>query len=287
MKSEVVSQIVDLLTPLILAILGYLSIKVTKYIDSKLKNQEDKDFAEKIRSVAMDSVKSVYQTYISKQKGQSTLEPEVAAKAKEMAMDQIKEHLGPELNKKLGNDDAKIDSVLSTKVEAAVFDMKKAATPLLALILCLPLMACGAKPTVVATTTLETQKNIVSTLDKSANLWYTFKRTECTNKAIDSKKKFLDNPSADAEDTELAARRASYATYDNCMKVPNIVIDKIIAAVNLARKENKIAAQVVLDAIRGKTLVSTLGTITTPVVQLVLDIKKIMDDNGIVMTSYE
>lgn len=285
MKSEILKQIVDLLTPLVLAIFGYLSIKVTKYIDSKLKNQEDKDFAEKIQSVATDVVKSVYQTYISKQKGTTTLEPEVAAKAKEMAMNQIKDHLGDELSKKLGDD--KVDSVISTKVEAAVYDMKKAISPLLILILCLPLMACGVKATTVATTTLDTQRSIVTTLDKSANLWYTFRRSECTNKALDAKKKFLDNPSASVEDTEHAATRAAYATYDSCMKMPNVVIDKIIAAVNLARRENKIAAQAVLDAIRGKTLVSTLGDVTTPVVQLVIDIKKIMDDNGIVMTSYE
>lgn len=288
MKSEAISQIVDLLTPLVLAILGYLSIKVTKYIDSKLKNQEDKDFAEKIHSIAKDVVKSVYQTYISKQKGTSTLEPEVAAKAKEMAITQIKEHLNPiELHKKLGNDDAKIDSVLSTKVEAAVYDMKKIINPVLILMLAFTLGACTVKPTVVATTTIDVQRNVVTSLDKSANLWYTFRRSECANKAIDAKNLVLKTPTLSPENDELTARKAGYAVYDSCMETPNKIIDKIAAAINVARKENKIAAQVVLDVIRGKALVSTLGDVTMPVVQLVLEIKKLMDDNGVTITSYE
>jgi hypothetical protein len=132
-KAELGLKIVEVLSPVLLAALTWLAAKVAQLIHAKVKNEYLRGVLFRLDDAVLAAVREVHQVTVEELKARSTdgkLTPEERARAKQVAIDAVKSHLGKrgvgELAKVLGLDNGGVDKLLSTRVEAAVHDLKRA-----------------------------------------------------------------------------------------------------------------------------------------------------------------
>lgn len=128
-------DILKLLSPVFLALLGLIGVRINQWVASKTKNENVAGILYRLNTVAMDAVKEVYQTYISALTETGSLTPEAAARAKTLALQAIKAHMGTkglaEVKTVLGiNNEDDLMRALTTILEARVLEFKlENATP--------------------------------------------------------------------------------------------------------------------------------------------------------------
>jgi hypothetical protein len=126
-------KVFQLLSPVLLAGLSWLSVKAAQLITAKVKNEYLKGVLVRLDDAVFAAVREVQQMTVDSLKAASAdgqLTPDERAKVKQAAIDSIKSHLGAkgigEIASILGLEDGAIDKLLSTRVEAAVHDLKSA-----------------------------------------------------------------------------------------------------------------------------------------------------------------
>ncbi len=130
-KSEVVSAVTEILTPILVAGLTFLSAWLAKLITAKVKGEYLRGVLVRLDEAVFTAVKSVAQTYadalkVAREDGK--LEPAERLEAKRRALGALKSYLGTkgiaELGKILGLGSAsQVEEYLAGKVEAAVHDL--------------------------------------------------------------------------------------------------------------------------------------------------------------------
>lgn len=125
LEKSLIHVIPGLIT-LLSGLLSALIIYATTSIASRTKNEKVKEALDRLSGVVQDAVKDAQQRIIGAIPADATNLEEVLVKAKLTAMDSVKSHYGEkgikELKTVLGWDD--FEKNLSTKIEAAVHDMK-------------------------------------------------------------------------------------------------------------------------------------------------------------------
>ena len=126
-------KVFQILSPVLLAGLSWLSVKAAQLISAKVKNEYLRGVLVRMDDAVLAAVREVQQVTVDSLKAASAdgqLTPDERAKVKQAAIDSIKSHLGmkgiSEAAKILGLEDGAIDKLLSTRVEAAVHDLKAA-----------------------------------------------------------------------------------------------------------------------------------------------------------------
>ena len=118
------------LSPVILALIGWIGLLIEKQIRAKIKNEALQNALSRLDTVIIDAVKEVQQTFVS---GLKKPTAEDFKKAKSMALATIETHLGKrgqeELKLILGLED--LYPLINTKLEAHVLDIKMAKLPTL------------------------------------------------------------------------------------------------------------------------------------------------------------
>ncbi|MEW6778293.1 MAG: hypothetical protein AB1405_18490 [Bdellovibrionota bacterium] len=130
-KSEVVSSVIEILTPVLVAGLTFLSAWLAKLITAKVKGEYLRGVLVRLDESVFTAVKSVAQTYADALKSareDGKLDPAERQEAKRRALSALKSYLGAkgigELGKILGlTSDAQVEEFLAGKVEAAVHDL--------------------------------------------------------------------------------------------------------------------------------------------------------------------
>jgi hypothetical protein len=126
-------KVFEALSPLLLAALTWAAAKLAQFIQAKVQSEYLRGVLVRLDDAVLSAVREVQQVTVDAIKSASPdgkLTPEQQAKVKQAAIDTIKSHLGMkgigELAKVLGLEDGTIDKLLSTRVEAAVHDLKQA-----------------------------------------------------------------------------------------------------------------------------------------------------------------
>ncbi len=126
-------KIFEALSPLLLAALTWAAAKLAQYIQAKVKSEYLRGVLVRLDDAVLAAVREVQQVTVEAIKAASAdgkLTPEERAKVKQAAIDSVKSHLGTkglaELAKILGLEGGAIEKLLSTRVEAAVHDLKQA-----------------------------------------------------------------------------------------------------------------------------------------------------------------
>ncbi len=126
-------KVFQLLSPVLLAGLSWLSVKAAQLISAKVKNEYLKGVMVRLDDAVFAAVREVQQVTVDSLKAASAdgqLTPDERAKVKQAAIDTIKSHLGAkgiaEVANILGLENGAIEKLLSTRVEAAVHDLKSA-----------------------------------------------------------------------------------------------------------------------------------------------------------------
>ncbi len=126
-------KVFQLLSPVLLAGLSWLSVKAAQLISAKVKTEYLKGVLVRLDDAVFAAVREVQQVTVDDLKAASAngqLTPDERAKVKQAAIDTIKSHLGAkgiaEVANVLGLEDGAVDRLLTTRVEAAVHDIKAA-----------------------------------------------------------------------------------------------------------------------------------------------------------------
>jgi hypothetical protein len=121
-------QVLEALSPVLLALISWGALKLSNLIQAKVKNEKLQGMLMQLDHAAEMAVKEIEQTFVSNL--DSTRPAESMKQAKEMALQSLKNFMGPkgliELADILGvqqlSDD--FEHVLSTKIESKILDLK-------------------------------------------------------------------------------------------------------------------------------------------------------------------
>lgn len=133
----VVVNVLLALSPVTLAGLTWLSLKLAEFIRAKVDHTYLQGVLLRLNDSVLIAVKDVEQRLVEEARDATQdrkLTPQEARRFKEVAMGQLRSYLGPkglqELSRILGLSSAGVNSVLDAKIEAAVLDLKRQGVPL-------------------------------------------------------------------------------------------------------------------------------------------------------------
>jgi hypothetical protein len=122
---------VEALSPLLLAALSWLSLRIAALINAKVSNERLNGVLTRLDDAVFMAVREVEQVFVSMLKTASddgALTAEERRQAKDAALQAARSYLGTrglaELGKVLGLPGDEVDRVISGKVEAAVYNMR-------------------------------------------------------------------------------------------------------------------------------------------------------------------
>ena len=124
-------NVFELLGPVLLAGLSWLSVKAAQLISVKVMNEQLKAVLLRLDDAVLAAVREAQQVFVDKLKAASAdgaLTPDQRTQAKQAAIDSAKSQLGAtglaEVGKTFGLESTAVDKLLSTRVEAAVHHLK-------------------------------------------------------------------------------------------------------------------------------------------------------------------
>jgi hypothetical protein len=124
-------KVLQILSPILLAALTWVAAKAAQYIQAKVKNEYLRGVLVRLDDAVLGAVREVQQVTVEALKSGSAdgkLTPDERARVKQAAIDSVKSYLGmkgiAELAKILGLESGAVERLLSTRVEAAVHDLK-------------------------------------------------------------------------------------------------------------------------------------------------------------------
>jgi len=125
----------EVLSPVLLTALAWLAAKGAQLISAKVQNEYLRGVLVRLDDAVFVAIREVEQVTVEAIKSASadgTLTSEEREKVKQAALDSVKSHLGmkglAELARVLGLSDGTVDKLLSTRIEAAVYDLRGSST---------------------------------------------------------------------------------------------------------------------------------------------------------------
>lgn len=126
-------KVLEILSPVLLAALTWASAKLAQLIRAKVQNEYLRGVLVRVDDAVFTAVKAVQQTVVEQIKEASAdgkITDDEKKRIKEKALAAVKAHLGTkglsEVGAILGLDGGALDGLLSSKVEAAVHDLRRA-----------------------------------------------------------------------------------------------------------------------------------------------------------------
>lgn len=124
-------HIFEILSPILLAGISWLSVKISKYIQAKTNNALLEGILTRLSDAVFTAVAQCEQTIVTelkKARADGVVTAQEYMHIKNMALNSAKQYLGEkglsELKKILGLDDGGITKLIADKIEAAVLSMK-------------------------------------------------------------------------------------------------------------------------------------------------------------------
>lgn len=125
-------KVLEILSPVLLAALTWAAAKLAQFIRAKVGNEYLKGVLVRLDDAVFTAVKAIQQSVVEEIKLASAdgkITDEEKRRIKDKALATVKSHLGTkglaELAKILGLDGVALDGLLSSKVEAAVHDLRR------------------------------------------------------------------------------------------------------------------------------------------------------------------
>lgn len=127
--TQLTTDALQLLAPVVLALIGWLGLRLQKLIATKVENEKIEGVLLRLEAVVETAVKETAQTFLSNLKSPT---PKDYKKARAMALESIKAYVGPrgieEAKKVLGlQEDGALEKLIASLLEATVHDLKTAA----------------------------------------------------------------------------------------------------------------------------------------------------------------
>jgi len=128
-------KVLEILSPVLLAALTWAATKLAMYIQARIQNEYLRNVLVRLEDAVFTAVKDLQQSVVEEVKAASAdgkISDDEKKRIKEKAIASIKAHIGTkglsEVAKVLGLDSGALDGFLSSKVEAAVHDLRRTST---------------------------------------------------------------------------------------------------------------------------------------------------------------
>lgn len=132
MDSDLGLKLVEILSPVLLAALTWVAARVAQLISAKVKHEWLRGVLLRLDDAVLNATREVQQAVVNEIKAgraDGRLTAEERAQVKARAVESIRSHLGvkglAELGRVLGLDNGCVEKLLSTRVEAAVHDLRR------------------------------------------------------------------------------------------------------------------------------------------------------------------
>lgn len=119
--SEVVISVVSII---VTALASWGVTELTKLINSKIKDANEKEMLSSAVTTVSDVVKQVYQTYVEALKGQNAFTAEAQKEALAKALGTIEAILPEKVKAYLTDNFGNMEAWLTTQIEAAIYSLK-------------------------------------------------------------------------------------------------------------------------------------------------------------------
>lgn len=132
MDADLGIKLLEVLSPILMAALTWVAAKVAQLISAKVKAEWLRGVLVRLDDAVLNAVREVQQVVVNEIKAgraDGRLTAEERAQVKARAIESIRSHLGlrglGELARVLGLEDGCLEKLLSTRVEAAVHDLRR------------------------------------------------------------------------------------------------------------------------------------------------------------------
>jgi hypothetical protein len=133
MFSDLTIKLLQVLSPLLMAVLGWVATRLATLINARIRSDHARDVLLRLDRIVFAVVREVQQTLVDELKAASSdgrLSADARMRVKHAALETVRDELGPrgiaELAGVLSLPKEMIDHVLVTRIEAAVHELRRA-----------------------------------------------------------------------------------------------------------------------------------------------------------------
>lgn len=124
MSQDILNAILSGAGVIISALCAWCASMLTKWLDSKIKDEKMKNFLSKMNSIIIDAITAVYQEFVEQLKKEGKFDDEAKVQAKQKAMDIINSQMTTEMKKYIQENYGDIEKWINQKIESVIYELK-------------------------------------------------------------------------------------------------------------------------------------------------------------------
>lgn len=124
MSQDILNAILSGAGVIISALCAWCASMLTKWLDSKIKDEKLKNFLSKMNAIITDAITAVYQEFVEQLKKEGKFDDEAKAEAKQKAMDIINSQLTTEMKEYIQENYGDIEKWINQKIESVIYELK-------------------------------------------------------------------------------------------------------------------------------------------------------------------
>ncbi len=107
-------------TAIVIPLISYLGLKLTQWLNTKIKNEKGQALIQKATEVVLNAVKCVFQTYVDSLKKEGKFDKEAQLTAFNLAKDTALKQLGDDAKSYIAQNYGDLEEWLKTQIEASI-----------------------------------------------------------------------------------------------------------------------------------------------------------------------
>lgn len=124
MNEILVNVLSIIVTSVVLPVIAYVSVKVTQFLNNKIKSDKTRDIISQIDSIIRSNVSAVYQTYVQKLKEDGKFDVEAQNYALRHAKERILDELSSDIKEYIFQTYGDLSAWLTTQIETCIYQFK-------------------------------------------------------------------------------------------------------------------------------------------------------------------
>ena len=124
MNQILLNVLATVVTCIILPLISFLGLKLTQWLNTKIKNDKGKVLMEKATQIVLDSVRCVFQSYVEALKKSGGFDQKAQIYAFNLAKDTALKQLGEDAKAYISENYGDLSEWLKTEIEASINKLK-------------------------------------------------------------------------------------------------------------------------------------------------------------------
>ena len=125
MNDIIINIISVVVTSIVLPTITFLGIKLTSWLNTKIKSEKDRALLTGITEVVTRNVASTFQTFVESLKKENKFDDKAQSNALRYAKEQILKELNDEAIGYISDNFKDVNSWLTTQIESTIYNLKK------------------------------------------------------------------------------------------------------------------------------------------------------------------